>query len=96
MKRATFAPEANQDLAEVWDYIAERDGFDPADEFISFLEQKCTLLADTPGIGRVREEVAQGLHFFPVGRYVIAYNTTAYGIHVVRVIHAARDFASFF
>ncbi len=95
MPRATFSPEAEKDFDAIADYIAD-DDIETAKQFVALLKEKCFRIAETPGIGRVREEVAPALHFFPVGRYVIAYNTTAYGIHVVRVIHAARDFHTFF
>jgi toxin ParE1/3/4 len=83
-------------MADIWDYIAERDSFDPADTFLTYLEQRCQRLAKTPRIGREQTEISPDTFFFPVGNYVIAYLITDYGIHVVRIVHAAQDFPALF
>ncbi len=83
-------------MADIWDYIAERDSFDPADTFLTHLEQKCQLIAKTPRIGKERKELSVGTFFFPTGNYTIAYLIKEYGIHVVRVVHSARDFPRLF
>ncbi|MEK7201878.1 MAG: type II toxin-antitoxin system RelE/ParE family toxin [Patescibacteria group bacterium] len=96
MRRVTFKPSARQDLREIWDFIAAQDGVEPADRFAAFMEEKCGRIATTPKIGRARDDLVPGLRTFPTGDYVIAYHETDYGIDVLGVIHAARDFPTFF
>ena len=83
-------PRAKADLSEIWEFIAE-DSDDQADAFIDLIDQKFQLLAQQGGLGRRREELAEGLRSFPVGRYVIFYLAIPGGVQIVRVLHGARD-----
>jgi len=47
-------------------------------------------------MGRLRDELADGLRSFPVGRYVIFYRPIPKGIEIVRVLHGARDLDAIF
>ena len=86
---------ATDDLAEIWDYIAE-DSEAQADLFIDTLDRKLQLLAEQPNLGRSRGELAENMRSFPIGRYVIFYIVMPSCIQVVRVLHGARDLASLF
>ncbi len=88
-------PRAQSDLAEIWDYIAE-DSEARADAFIETIDRKFKVLAGRPNMGRAREELAEGLRSFPVGRYVIFYRALSEGVEIVRVRHGARDVNAFF
>lgn len=83
-------PRAQDDITEIWGYIAD-DSELQADAFVDRLDAKFQLLARQPGLGRMRGELAPGLRSFPVGRYVIFYESVPDGIAVVRVLHSARD-----
>ena len=47
-------------------------------------------------MGRSRPELAPDLRSFPVGNYMIYYQTLVDGIEIVRIISAARDFDAIF
>jgi toxin ParE1/3/4 len=83
-------PRAKADISDIWQFIAE-DSDDQADAFIDLIDQKFQLLAQKSGLGRRREELAEGLRSFPVGRYVIFYLPIPGGVQIVRVLHGARD-----
>ena len=83
-------PRARDDLAEIWDYIAD-DSIKQADAFIDRIDSAFHLLAGQPMMGRERDELVPGLRSFPIGRYVIFYEPLPDGIAVVRVLHSARD-----
>lgn len=83
-------PRAQDDITEIWGYIAD-DSELHADAFVDRLDAKFQLLARQPGLGRAREELSPGLRSFPVGRYVIFYEPISDGIAIVRVLHSARD-----
>jgi toxin ParE1/3/4 len=83
-------PRAKADLADIWEFIAD-DSDEQADAFIDLIDQKFQMLAQQSGIGRRRDELADGLRSFPVGRYVIFYLAIPGGVQIVRVLHGARD-----
>ena len=83
-------PLVFDDLAEIWSYIAE-DSLNRADAFIDSIDTKFHELAQSPHIGRSRNELLPGLCSFPVGHYIIFYLIIPDGIEIVRVLHASRD-----
>ena len=83
-------PLAQEDLIEIWEYIAA-DSIDRADAFIDIVDDKLSTLATQPGMGRTRDELMAELHSFPVGRYILFYELFTDGIALVRVLHSARD-----
>lgn len=83
-------PRAKSDLAEIWDYSAD-DTEARADAFIEKIDEKFQALAARPLMGRLRDELAEGLRSFPIDRYIIFYLPLPDGIEVVRVLHSARD-----
>jgi toxin ParE1/3/4 len=88
-------PRAKSDLVEIWDYIAD-DSEARADTFIETVDQKFNALVGRPNMGRHRDELADGLRSFPVGRYVVFYRPIPKGIEIVRVLHGARDLDAIF
>src|SRR5258705_1378691 len=91
MKRYVLTPSATRDVNHIWDYIAN-DSIEAAERVLDSLESAMVKLAQTPGIGHWREEVADKRHrFFLVYSYVIVYRHEAKTPQIVRVLHAARD-----
>ena len=96
MKSTIFKrPQALQDLADIWAYIAD-DNPSRADAFADLIDEKLQALARHPRMGRVRSELSADLRSFVVGRYVIFYLPLRNGIDIVRVIHGARDIQTIF
>ena len=82
---------AKADLEEIWDYVAERDSFDAADHVISTIETACQKLAKTPGIGHVREDLAdREFRFWPVWSYLVIYLPETKPLEIIRVWHGYR------
>ncbi|MFZ0929867.1 MAG: type II toxin-antitoxin system RelE/ParE family toxin [Syntrophobacteraceae bacterium] len=88
-------PRAKSDLVEIWDYIAD-DSEARADAFVDMIDQKLLALASNPGMGRSRNELAERLRSFAVGRYVIFYRPIPEGVEIVRVLHGSRDIDALF
>ncbi|NCC21438.1 MAG: type II toxin-antitoxin system RelE/ParE family toxin [Alphaproteobacteria bacterium] len=82
--------QAEEDLIDIWLYIAH-DDIRAADRFLDEIEEKSLLLADQSSLGPARPDIAPGLRYFPVRRYLILYRQITGGIEVVRVVHGARD-----
>ena len=95
MARILRRPQASEDIAELWDHIAD-DDLAAADRWLERLDKQLRLLATQPLMGRARDELAEGVRSFPMGRYVVFYMPVEEGIDVVRVLHSARDIDALF
>jgi toxin ParE1/3/4 len=95
MPRIHKSPEAENDLDEIWWYIAQ-DKPDSADKLLDDIEEASRKLVRFPNMGRSRDELHPGLKSFPVGMYLIFYMPISGGINIVRVLHGMRDIDSFF
>lgn len=90
MPTLIISPEAEQDLVDIWLYIAEDQPVN-ADRFLERLEQKAQKLAEFADLGIDRLDLAPGIKSFPVDRYVLYYRPNDNGIELVRVLHGSRD-----
>jgi toxin ParE1/3/4 len=63
MKPFVLTPRAEQDLIDIWDYIAN-DSVPAAHRVLDALEGAINRLAQNPGIGHMREELADRRHRF--------------------------------
>ena len=90
MARVTRRPQAEIDILEIWDYIAE-DSTVEADRWVDRLDERLSLWATQPMMGRARDELAPGIRSLSFGRYVVFFEPLPDGIDVVRVLHGSRD-----
>lgn len=95
MKRLKIAASAQNDLDEIWLFIA-RDNRKAADRFHDLLHSKFVALAMQPHMGRARDELRRGIRSFPVGSYVIYYRDTPKLVEIARVLHGALDLEGLF
>ena len=87
--------QAQDDLFEIWDYIAE-DSLDNADKVRDEFFGALQMLANNPGIGHYREELADKRHrFWPIYSYVIVYRECTDPLQIIAIIHGARDLRTF-
>src|SRR5579859_6175738 len=94
MKSFVLTPRAENDLNQIWDYIAD-DNIEAADRVLNALEAAFIKLTKTPGMGHVREELADRKYrFFVVYSYLIVYRYETDPLQIIRVLHAARDVQS--
>ncbi|HEX6860639.1 MAG TPA: type II toxin-antitoxin system RelE/ParE family toxin [Caulobacteraceae bacterium] len=90
MGHVTRTPEAKRDAISIWLWVAD-DNPKAADRLLKRFGDVAALLADNPGMGRAREDLAPGLRTFPVGEYLIFYRAIKGGIDIVRLLHGRRD-----
>ena len=89
-------PQAEDDLIDIWVYIARNNPIN-ADRFLDRLEERCQTLAEFPETGTHRDELIKDLRSFPLGDYMVFYFVIDGGINIVRVLHSAMDInAGFF
>lgn len=95
MPTLIVSPRAEEDLEEIWSFVAERD-VEAADRLIDEITGRFDHLLAYPEAGRARHELLVNLRSLPVKRYVIFYQPTDDGVEIFRVLHGSRDVQSEF
>jgi toxin ParE1/3/4 len=90
MIRFRLSRQAESDLEELTDYIADRNPSAATRELDRLLE-KFSLLGDSPLLGQLLPDLPGNLRSFTARSFVILYSLTDHGIEVARVVHASRD-----
>jgi toxin ParE1/3/4 len=92
MSRYVLTPAADRDVRDIVAYIAEQSGMAAADRLDEELHTAMGRLAETPGLGHVRADLADAsLRTYAVHRYLIFYLPDEKPLQVLRVLHGARD-----
>ena len=81
---------ADADLAEIYQYIAERSPAG-ADSFVREIARRFENLGMFPFIGRERSMLFRGMRSVVVHPYVVFYTVEPDGIVIMRVLHGRRD-----
>jgi plasmid stabilization system protein ParE len=91
MKSFAFHPEADIDLTEILDYLAD-DSPQAADLFLDNVESALESLVSFPHQGYRRPNLtSRPLRFKLVGEYVIAYAPDKDPLWVVAIFHGRRS-----
>ncbi len=90
MTSVIYSPDAQADLREIWDYVAEDSTFQ-ADRLILRFRTKLEYLAKWNTVGRPRPELTMGCRSYPLGKYCFYFRPIDSGIEVLRILHSARD-----
>jgi plasmid stabilization system protein ParE len=94
--RFVLTPQARADLVDIWNYIAE-DSLEIADQVLDRLYAAFVRLAQTPGTGHHREDLADTRHrFWTAYSYVIAYRDQTRPLEIIAIVHGARQLEAFF
>ncbi len=95
MTHYVLAPEAELDLNEIWEYIAQ-DSISAADRWIEKLEAAFDLLAGAPGLGHTRVDWTDyPLRFWPVGACIAIYRVQAERVEIVALTQGSRNIPTF-
>jgi toxin ParE1/3/4 len=84
---------AEQDLEQIWNYVAENASPTTADRLIDAIIDRFELLAEQPRMGRLRPEFGPDVRSFTVENHVIYYRHDV-EILIARVLHGQRDQAA--
>lgn len=90
-----YTRRAMNDVSALIDYIA-KDSLYAANDFANQLVGKFSALAETPHMGRERDDYGAGVRTFPFGNYMIFYRPVDSGVVIVRVLHGARNLPNAF
>lgn len=87
MANCNFTGKAQQDLYEIAEHTQTHWGRAQARAYLDGIEDGCQNLANNPGIGKNRDDIAEGLKSFPVESHVIYYICLGENIAVIRILH---------
>ena len=87
---------AELDLEDVFSYTEEEFGSNQAVKYLLELEDVFVGLAQSPELGRERNEIKEGLRSFPAGSHIVFYRILSEHIRIVRVMHGSRDLPKHF
>jgi toxin ParE1/3/4 len=96
MARIIRRAHALADLLDLHDYVTEQSGDVVADAVIRRIEERLTLLAQYPQMGRKRDELRPGLRSLVIDRHIAFYLPMEDGIDLVRVLYGGRDIPTLF
>ncbi len=92
MNRHIVTPAARIDLIDIWTYLADNASVDLADRIVGELHGAMERIAELPGIGHIREDLGDdALRVVTVYKYLIIYRSEPRPVHIIRVVHGARD-----
>ncbi len=90
--RIVFSPEAQADLVELYDYIAEHGSPERALAYVERIEATCRGLATFPERGTRRDDLRPGLRVIGLARRVtIAFHVGAETVMIDRILYGGRD-----
>jgi len=91
VRRYLVAPEAEDDLRQIWRYMLGEAGLAIADRIQSELVDAFEGLADIPGKGHKRSDLtSRDVLFFSVYQYMIVYRRATL-VEIVAVLRGKRD-----
>jgi plasmid stabilization system protein ParE len=91
VKPYIVAPEAEDDLRQIWRYLLGEAGLALANRIQGDLVDAFEGLADVPGKGHKRQDLTSlDVLFFSVYQYMIVYRRAAL-VEIVAVLHGKRD-----
>lgn len=94
--RYVISDLADQDVLDIALYLARKGGAATSDRFVDRLFATFSLLAQSPLMGRSRDDLSSGIRSFPVGSYLVLYRLLEDSIEIARVVHGSRDLPALF
>jgi len=92
-RRVRFAPNAEDDLAELFDYIAAAASPEIAGRYVDELIAYCETLATFPDRASLRDDIRPGLRTTGFrGRVVIAFATIDDAVVILGTYYGGRDY----
>lgn len=88
-----FRPNAEADLAALYEYIADHAGPEIAGRYLNRIEEACMRLSHFPERGTQRSDIMAGLRTIGFERRVtIAFRVLKTRVEIVAIAYAGRQF----
>lgn len=91
MAEYRLTPAAEGDLEAIWTYTLQKWSAEQADRYIDTLTDAFAELAQSPKSAPACDQIRPGYRRRSIGRHVIYFRPTTYGIVVVRILHDRMD-----
>ena len=82
---------AEEDLINIWRYTYRNRGVEQADFYLNDLDQSLHLLAKSPELARLREELNPPVRIHRHNHHLLVYKIIDSGIRLIRVLHESMD-----
>lgn len=93
--RVEFSPEAEEQLAELFHYIAKAASPDTAARYTEAIVSYCESLSTFPHRGTMRDDVRLGLRTTNYRkRTVIAFSVDAERVSIIGIFYGGQDYAT--
>jgi toxin ParE1/3/4 len=92
----SLTDQARTDLAEISDYLEDHADEEAATRLIEAVHRACSLIADSPAIGRSLPDFGPGIRVYVLGSYQIFYRDLPSAVLVLRVLHERRNIRRIF
>lgn len=94
MIRYRLTPQADEDVFEIWSYIA-RDSVEAANQVEAAIYEACAFVAEAPMRGHIRRDLIRlPLRFWtvqPYRNYMVVYDPATSPLEIIRVLHGGRN-----
>ena len=87
--------QAEADLEAILTYLEGRSP-PAAERFAAAVDSRCRQLGQLPEIGRLREELAEGVRSIVIEKYVLFYRVNEQAVQVLRILDGSRDLRGIF
>ncbi|GLK45027.1 MULTISPECIES: type II toxin-antitoxin system RelE/ParE family toxin [Novosphingobium] len=91
MAEFRLSPRAQRDLEAIFDHTAAEWGVPQAVAYVDQIEQACTDLANAPLQSSDCSHIRAGYRRRALGRHVLYFRPTDYGVAVMRILHDRMD-----
>ena len=91
MEKYSISKEAQNDLKEIQHYTMTNWGKQQAKQYLIELTANFEMLAHSPKMGKIREEIHEGLRSFKARHHIVFYREGPNGIAIARILHASMD-----
>jgi toxin ParE1/3/4 len=93
--RYVLAPQAAEDIVEIWNYIKQQSSAATSERVESAIRERIAFLSDNSGAGHFRKDLTdENVKFFPVYSYLIVYRPETKPLQVVAILHGRRNVES--
>ena len=86
-----LSEDADIDLDEIFDYTEQEHSFNQAIKYLTDLENVFESLVMNPHIGRIRNEIKDGLLSISQKEHIVFYRILKNHIRIVRVLHGSKE-----
>ncbi len=87
-----FSPEAEEDLVQIYEWVASAANLNVALGYINRIERKCTALDLASNRGHARDDIRLGLRTISFERNLtIAFTVTDQSVTILRIFSGGRD-----